>query len=249
MSAPRGVFARVVQTEAKLAIREPVGIVWGFGMPVILVVIFGNIGPFADEIPGSGGMSVFDAYLPVLCVVALTMLALIGLPMPLATYRELGVLRRMATTPVSPARLLGAQVVLNLVVGAAAVVLVLGVGSMLGGQLPSRVPAFVLVLLLTAWALFALGLVVAAVARTSRAAAALGNVLFFPLAFFGGLWLPLPAMPQVLQGISSWIPTGAAVEAMNATVRGDAPPLVSLLLLLGYGAVFGAVAWRTFRWE
>ena len=51
----------------------------------------------------------FDVYVPVLIVFGLAMLALLGLPIPLVSYRELGVLRRLSTTPVPPSWLLAAQ--------------------------------------------------------------------------------------------------------------------------------------------
>ncbi len=86
-------------------------------------------------------------------------------------------------------------------------------------------------------------------ARSARAAAAIGNVLFFPLTFSGGLWLPQPAMPEVLQRISGYTPTGAAVQAMTSTVQGMFPSLQPLLVMCGYAAVFAVVAVRTFRWE
>ena len=245
----RGAFRRLLAVEARLAWREPVALVWGVGLPVVLVLIFGNISAFREVLPGSGGLTVLDAYLPVLVMVVLAMLGLVGLPVPLATYRELGVLRRMSTTPVHPSWVLGAQLVVNLAMAAVAVALVLGMGMALGAQLPSQALGFALALVLATATLFTLGLCVAAMARTARAAAALGNALFFPLAFFGGLWLPQPVMPEVLQRISGYTPTGAAVQAMTSTVQGSFPSLASLLVMGGYAVAFAVVAVRTFRWE
>ncbi len=246
----RGAFRRLLVVEARLAWREPVGLVWGVGLPVVLVLIFGNVSAFREVLPGSGGLTVLDAYLPVLAMVVLAMLGLVGLPVPLATYRELGVLRRMSTTPAHPSWVLGAQLVVNLAMAAVAVTLVLGVGGwVLGARLPTEALGFALALVLATATLFALGLCVAAVARTARAATAVGNALFFPLAFFGGLWLPQPVMPEVLQRISGYTPTGAAVQAMTSTVQGSSPSLAPFLVMGGYAAVFAVVAVRTFRWE
>ena len=55
---------------------------------------------------------------------SVALLALIGLPGPLTSYRELGVLRRMSTTPVPPSWVLGAQVVVNLALFSVAVLVV-----------------------------------------------------------------------------------------------------------------------------
>ena len=46
---------------------------------------------------------------------SLCMLALLHLPLPMVTNRQMGVLRRFATTPAPPSWLLAAQVIINLV--------------------------------------------------------------------------------------------------------------------------------------
>lgn len=247
---PRGAFRRLVLTEARLTLREPIALVWGVGMPVILVVVFGSIPAFQEPLPGQGGMTLFDAYAPILVLVVLAMLGLVGLPVPLASYRELGVLRRMSTTPVPPSRLLAAQLVVNLSNALVALSLIASIGaSAFGLPLPRHAPGFVLTFALATACLFSIGLCVAAVARTGRAAAAIGNGLFFPLAFFAGLWLPQQVMPTALATIARLTPTGAAVDALNTTMAGDFPAAQSLVLLAGFTTVFGLIAVRAFRWE
>src|SRR5436309_2072350 len=117
-AVPRRALRRLIVTEARLAVREPAGLVWGIGLPVLLLVIFGKIPKFNLPSDKFGGASPLDVYLPILCAMVLAMLALFSIPGPLATYREQGVLRRMATTPVSPAAVLAAQLVVNLVLAA-----------------------------------------------------------------------------------------------------------------------------------
>lgn len=246
---PRRAFRRLVVTEARLAWRQPIGLVWGVGLPVVMLIIFGSIPAFQEPIPGAGGLTILDAYVPVLIVLVLSMLAFMSLPYPLAHYRELGVLRRMSATPVAPSRLLAAQVVVNLAMAATALLLIGVVGGVAFHlRPPVHVPGLALTLLLSTACLFSLGLCVAAFARTGGVAAALGNVLFFPLAFFAGLWYPQQEMPDALRSISQATPTGAAVQALNEALAGQVPSLSPLLVLTGYTIVFAAVATRWFRW-
>jgi ABC-2 type transport system permease protein len=98
-------------------------------------------------------------------------------------------------------------------------------------------------------ALMAMGLFVAAVGPTARAAAAIGAILFYPLMFFSGLWLPIPSMPVVLQHISHASPLGAAWEAFQNANLGHWPPTLSLVTMAAWAVVFGAAAARFFRWE
>jgi hypothetical protein len=70
------------------------------------------------------------------------------------------------------------------------------------GALPRQPAIYVLVLLLAAVALLALGLLIAAVAAGTRVAQGIGTLIFFPLMFFAGLWVPIPTMPNVLRSVN-----------------------------------------------
>ena len=93
------------------------------------------------------------------------------------------------------------------------------------------------------------GLLIAAVARTSTAANVIGRMAFFPMMFFAGLWLPRALMPTLLLDVSNYTPLGAAVQAMQYSMQTGFPPVAPLLVLAAYALVFGFLAHRLFRWE
>jgi ABC-2 type transport system permease protein len=246
----RTAFGKIVLNEGRLAWRRPVGLIGGVGVPALLLVVFGEIPRFGSHTPGLGGLTVFDAYVPILIVFCFAMLALMGLPIPLASYRELGILRRLSTTPVPPTWLLAAQAVVQLCVAMVGLAFILIVSSAaFGAPVPKSPGGFALSCVLSIAGLFPLGLLIASVARTANGASVIGRVAFFPLIFFAGLWLPRQLMPGVLQGISDYTPLGAAVEAIGDSIQGQFPPAVPLLVLGGYAVVFGFLARRFFRWE
>ncbi len=178
------------------------------------------------------------------------MLALNALPPVLAGYREKGILRRLQTTPVGPVRVLAAQLVIDVAVVAVMLVLVLAVARIgYGVALPRQLAGFVFAALLAAAALLAIGLFIAAVAPTARAANAIGAILFFPMMFFAGLWLPIAQMPSVLRHISHATPLGAAVQALQDSAQGHWPHPLQLVTLALYALAFGLAAARLFRWE
>jgi len=243
-------FARLVRTEFVLNVREPAGLVVGLGLPVLLIVVFGNIPTFQDPQAALGGLTPLDAYGPILMVFTLTMLALNALPLRLATYRELGFLRRLAVTPVHPSRLLAAQLTVYAAIAVAAITLILSIGAAAFHlRLPGSLPGLALTLFLTAAALFPLGLLIASTAPTAKAAGAIGGILFFALAFCSGLWWPLQTMPAPLRAVVEKTPTGAAVQALTDTISGNFPSLGPLAVLAIYAIVFTTLAVRTFRWE
>ena len=83
-------------------------------------------------------------------------------------YREKGVLRRLSTTPASPRSLLIAQLAVNMGVAVVSLVVLIVVGNLvLQIPLPKDLIGFAVAFLLGMSALFALGLLVAAVAPTA----------------------------------------------------------------------------------
>ena len=248
---PRRVaFGKIVLNQARLAWRRPIGLIGGVGIPVVLLVIFGELPAFHHASASLGGQTAFVVYVPVLIAFALAMIALLGLPIPLASFRELGVLRRLPTTPVSPSWLLAGQALLQLAVAVAAcAVIEIAAIAAFGAPAPVSPGGFAVSVGLAIAGLFAIGLVIAAASRTANAANVLGRVAFFPLIFFAGLWLPRALMPGVLLDISNYTPLGAAVQAIQASMLQGFPPVTPLLVLLAYAAVFGYLARRFFRWE
>jgi ABC-2 type transport system permease protein len=242
---------RLTLTEAKLFMRERVGLIWGVGFPIVLLIIFGSIPGFRKPISSSvPGLTVLDAYIPILVALVIAMLALSALPSVLASYREKGVLRRMATTPVGPGRVLAAQLAVNVVTFLVTLVLLLAVARLAYGvPLARQFGGFVLAVGFAIAALFGIGLFIAAIASTGRAAQATGTILFFPMMFFAGLWLPIAAMPAVLQHISHATPLGAAVQALTDSWQGHFPHPLQLITLGAYALVFCLAAARLFRWE
>jgi ABC-2 type transport system permease protein len=248
---PRGAaFRKIVLNEARLTWRRPIALIGGLGFPVVLLVLFGDLPKFQKASASLGGLTGFDVYLPILMVFSLAALALMGLPIPLVSHREVGVLRRLSTTPVPPSWLLAAQGVVQLCIAVTglAVILVAGVAAF-GAPAPTSPGGLAISCALSVAALFPLGLLIAALARTANSASVIGRLSFFPLMFFAGLWLPREIMPDVLQNISNYTPLGAAVEAMQDSMQSGFPPAAPLLVMAGYALVFGFLAWRFFRWE
>jgi ABC-2 type transport system permease protein len=171
------------------------------------------------------------------------------LPPTLALYREKGILRRLSTTPVPATWLLAAQASIFAGVGLVVSVALFAIGIGFGVTVPRQVTGFVLTLILLAAATLGLGLLIAAVARTSKAANAMGFALFFPLMFLAGLWVPRPLMPEILRTISDYSPLGAGVRGLQDSIAGHWPPAQSLLVLIAWAIVTGALAVRFFRWQ
>lgn len=245
---PRSAFGKLLTAEARYQWRVPVGLIFGIGVPMMLVIIFGVM-PAANT-PDESGLTVFSRFFPYLLTLAIATLALVFLPTHLAEYRQQGILRRLGTTPVPPAWMLAAQVAINLVLAVAGLVVLVLAGTVgFGLGAPRHPGGFTLTLALSIAAMFAIGLWISAIARTQNAAQGIGHLLLWPMLFFGGGLFPRSFMPAVLRDIADWTPSGAAVQALEDAMFGAFPSAQLLLVLAGWAVVFGFLAMRFFRWE
>ncbi len=246
----RAAFGKLLLNESRLAWRVPIGLGMGLGVPVLLLVIFGIIPGTRERQSMFGGSSYFALTFPILVALVALVVSIMALPRSMIAYRQTGILRRLSVTPVPPSWLLAAQVVINLAIAVAGLVILLVAGvAAFGLEPPQNLLGFLLAYVLTVASLFAVGLCIAAFVPNDAVAQGIGAVLFFGLLFFGGLWIPRPLMPPVLLNISDWTPLGASVGAIQSAMAGSFPSLQSILVLAAYTVVLGYLAARYFKWE
>jgi len=246
---PSKPFWELVKVYGKLTLREPTGVIFGVLLPAFLLFIFSNIPSFNQPLPGST-LTLAQVYIPTLIVTVLIMIGLLNIPIPIARDREIGWLRRVSTTPVSPTKLLAAQLTINIILAAVGFT-ILGVGSVLilGVKATIDIPGFILSLLLAIAVMFSLGMVIASLAPTQGTAVGMTQGLLYPLLFFAGVYVPVQMLPGYLQTISSFTPVGAAVNALNSSIQGTFPSLTSLLVMAVYTVFFGFISIRYFKWD
>jgi ABC-2 type transport system permease protein len=240
----------VLRSEIKLYGRDLANVLLSIVFPPVLLVVLGLVPSFREVNPDLDGLRVIDLYVPVVVLISLVTAALLIFPPILTSYRELGILRRMSTTPVRPSTLLFTQMWLNGVMALFTAVLCLIVGWLVFDvALPRQVGGYVLALLLAAAASLAMGALVAALAKTARHATGIGVAVYFPALFCTGLWIPVRAMPDTLATVVEFTPFGAAAIALGQAAAGDWPDWFYLAVLAVWAVVTSAAAIRWFRWE
>ncbi|TCP49922.1 ABC-2 type transport system permease protein [Tamaricihabitans halophyticus] len=241
---------RLAAVETKLFFREPMSVFFTLGIPPLLLVILGVIPSFREPVANLADSRVIDVYTPIIVALSIALFAFTGLPQQFATYREKGVLRRMRITPVKPRILLGAQLLMCALLSTVTMLAVLAIARVaFDVALPEQLPGFLGAYLLSALAMLAIGLLVAAWAPSGKGAGAIGTVLLFPSMFFAGLWIPRASMNDVLRTISDLTPLGAAVQSLQDTTTGQLPQLLHLTVLLAWTVLAAGLAARYFRWE
>ncbi|MBF9130617.1 ABC transporter permease [Plantactinospora sp. S1510] len=243
--------AKLVVTEAKLFVREPLGAFFAIVFPAALILVLGGAMPgFTEPSADVGGRLPIEVYLPITLALAIGTVALVNLLNALAADREKGVLRRLSTTPVSPVRLLGAQLVVNvsaLVVGCGLALLAAWGAFRITAH--PNVPGLLIAFVLGAASMVALALLVAAFTPTGRAATGLGSLVYYPMLFAAGVWTPGPLMPDAVRRVADFTPLGAASQALQDAWAGDWPRPLHLAVMVGFTVVLGGLATKLFRWS
>ncbi|GAA0913461.1 ABC transporter permease [Nonomuraea longicatena] len=229
-------FAHLSATELRLLGRDPGSLFFMVAFPLML--LFLNSG---SKTPGN--------FIPGYLAMILAIGGMAALPGIVATYRERKVLRRLATTPMSPLALLAAQVAAQLVMGLGGAILVVGVGmAALGVQAPDNPAALALAFFMSSLMTCSIGFVIAAVAPRARVADLLGLLVMFPMIFLSGAAVPRSGLPDTVRALGEYLPLTQGVTALAESWSGT-PTVLPLLILTGIITICTAIAATLFRWE
>ncbi len=171
----------------------------------------------------------------------------------LVIERRQGLLRRLASSPISR---LG--VVLGKLGGKLCLGLVQIGFAMLAGTLLFRMDWgpnlgwVILVMVFYGGLMAAVGMLLGSLARTEGMATAIGVVAANVLAALGGCWWPIEVAPAWMQKLQLFLPTGWAMDALHKLISFGLGPETVVPHLLGMslaGMVLVACSVRVFRFE
>ena len=81
----------------------------------------------------------------------------------------------------------------------------------------------------------------------SRSVLPLANLIYLPLSFAGGLWMPPNILPKIVQDISPYLPTRMYGELIWASVLKQNLEMKYVWGLSAYAAIFLVLALFLFR--
>lgn len=244
-------FAALTRIQAKVFAREPLSVFFGLVFPALILIVIGSVFPDASERSAElGGRSLVEVYAPVSIALGIATVALTILPGALGADREKGILRRLSTTPAHPSTLVAAHLLVQFVVVTIAAVAAILLGMLVFDlAFPGNPGWFLVSYVLGAGCLLGVGVLIGAVVPTAGSGQAFGMLVYFPLLFFAGVYVPLEVMPEGLRTVSSYTPSGAAVQALSASWAGDMPEASGLIAMAVFLLVAGSLATWLFRWD
>jgi ABC-2 type transport system permease protein len=161
----------------------------------------------------------------------------------LAVDRQIGWLRQLRLTPISPSRILGVRLATAMLLSLPAICLTFLTAALVKDvSLPLwEWPALGLVLAAGCLPFAALGIVVGSIVD-GDGAQGLTMILYLVLAALGGLWMPEQILPAPLQAIAKTLPSYHLAQLGWHIARGVAPAAGDALVLLAWFAGAAALA-------
>lgn len=246
-----GLLAAQVLAEVRQSLRIPQFLIGVVAVPVMLYAMFGL--PEAGQVM-PGGTDVGAMMFASLSSYGVVSLAIFTFGVDIAQERGKGWLRRLRATPMPMWAYFAGKCAMAVAFAAAILVATAAVATLAGGVRfdAARLVRTSLVLVSGALAFSTMGFALAYWTRP-RAASAIGNLVFLPLAFASGFFYTLDQLPGFLQDLAHYLPTyhfGQLVwnqlgPASDVQAFGSPAPdslLVHLAWVIGCFVVFGILA-------
>jgi ABC-2 type transport system permease protein len=240
----------LAQTRSELLMRwrVPAFSVTNLALPIVFFTFFGL--PVAHLRRGDG-VSIGAYLLASFGAYAVGNVMVYGFGIGVANERGMKIDRLMRASPLPPLVFMLAKVLTALVFSLVALVLLIAFGIVVGGihQTPAVWATIIVRLLAGSLPFIALGFAIGYWSGPN-AAPALANLIYLPLSFASGLFVPLNQLPAFIQTMAPYLPSYHYAQlAWSALGAGRESIGESLLWLGGYTALFLTLAVRSYRRE
>ena len=247
----RGLW-KLTWLEIKIFLREPLGAIGSILFPVLVFVGVGRFGGGRlppGSLPAAGFLRVG---LPVFVSVLIALSGVLSLVTIISIYREGGILKRLRATPLRPQTILTAHVLVKLSLTVLTMTL-----TVLAGKryypVHTHFPVFgfAIALLISTWSILSIGFLIASIVPTARFAQPIGAAILYPMIGLCGLFVPVQAMPPVLQAVARVLPLTYAVSLLEGIRKGEAwsTHMGDVAALVVVFAICTALSAKVFRWE
>jgi len=239
--------------ELKIFLREPLGAIGTLAVPVLAFVALGRVtGGRAPRAPTFSSGLLGPGGVPALVSILITTSAVLSLVTIVSIYREGGILKRLRATPLRPATILTAHVLVKLLLTTLTMTAMFLAGKRtftIGPEVPLL--SFGIALLFATVSILSIGFVIASVVPTARFAQPVGALVLYPMIALSGLFVPADVLPPWLRTVTRALPMPYAVSLLQGIWRGEGwsahlGDVAALGLVL---AVCIAISSRVFRWE
>ncbi len=181
------------------------------GFPVMFYVLFGVANKHAYD----GSVSIAKLMLGGYAVFGMVGAALFGVGVGLAFDRSQGWLELKRASPMPPMAYLLAKCLTAIAFGLIIVTILIAIGTLFAGVTltPLEVAKMLGITVAGATVFASMGLLLALLVP-ANAAPGIVNLIYLPMSFASGLWIPLRYLPHFLQKVAPFLPTYHLAQLM-----------------------------------
>jgi ABC-2 type transport system permease protein len=214
--------------------------------PIVFYVFFGVV--FGQR--NTGGIKMSEYLIATYGAFGVIGASLFGFGVSVAVERGQGWLEVKRTTPMPIAAYFVAKLAMAMIFSAIIVLLLMAVAATLGGVTLDPVKSIELLGVLVAGSVTfcALGLALGFIAGPNSAAPIV-NLIYLPMAFLSGLWVPIMFLPKPVQTLAFWLPPYHFSQlALHVTGGSRGESVLGHIAAMAAAAVlFGAIAYVGYK--
>ncbi|MFB7271247.1 ABC transporter permease [Streptomyces sp. NPDC056244] len=239
---------RYVVLEVRRTLRDPGFVIFGTAMPVVMYLLFTNVGGAGGADGGTDGGTDWEIASMVGMAAYGALGSAVGTGTGIAEDKSLGWLRQLRITPIPPRQVVLGRALAGSVTVLPALLAVLAAGGLVNGVRLGAGQWAALVVLLWAGALPFTLLGIGNGYRLSAQTTGVVNVgCLMGMAVVGGLWFPVELFPGWLRSLAGYTPANRFADLGWSVTRGSAPGALTVAVLLGWLFVFGSYAVVSYR--
>lgn len=170
----------------------------------------------------------------------------------LVSWRQMGITRRLAATPLKPLSMLGAQIAARLALSILQGALLLGLAQWIFDvHIYGNYALLLLLVTLGALTMLAIGFAVASFVKKPETASSVTLLVSFPMMFLSGSYFNVNSAPAFIQPLIHALPLYYLNDALRQVINngaGWAAIQASVLVMIAWIVASLLVVWRGFKW-
>jgi ABC-2 type transport system permease protein len=208
-----------------------------------------------EEAMTAGSNIAYNGYAHAFAGMAIQFLlfAMANMGIDMLLERQRGLWARLRSAPVSKLTLLAGKALSGTIISLAVLLVSFGFAMIVFGvRIEGSAIGFLGISLACALMASTFGLLVAALGNSPATARGVTTLAVLMMVMLGGAWVPTFIFPAWLQQFTMIVPVRWAVDGLDAMSWrgiGFSGALLPMLVLVGFAALFAAVAATRFRWE
>ena len=246
----RGV-EKFLKTELKVWIRTRENIFWAVVFPLFWFILCRFAFP---PLMGYTRLETLEYFFPSGVSLIILVSSFTCLTISIASYKERGILRRLAVTPISVSTYMIVEVVTALIFTAFSICLLSCIAACFGVKCHGPILSFVLIILLGMFTFISIAFMIAGMSKNTKTAYIFAMIFMFAILFLSEFFpMGIAASSKWVQILSEILPGTALCHPLRDIIMGQGTLIGDNVKYIGilFGWLIGTiiVTTKTFRWK